>query len=224
MWYSYDGVSVMMKPQEMARKLGVSVRTLQRWDNDGKLVAYRNPYNMRYYTDEQYNAYVKDSVKKDRKQIAYARVSNSGQKDDLKNQIDFLRNYANGKGIILDDVIADIGSGLNYKRKNWNKLISEVMNGEIEAIYVTFKDRFVRFGYDWFEQLCKNNNTEIVVLNNPDLSPQQELAEDLISIIHVFSCRIYGLCKYKKQIGGDADVTGVQDGSRINGAAETDIC
>ena len=121
-------------------------------------------------------------------------------------------------------MITDLGSGLNYKRKNWNKLIIEVMQGDIATIYITFKDRFVRFGYDWFEQLCKKYNTDIVDLNNPDLSPQQELIEDLISIIHVFSCRIYGLRKYKKQIAGDSDVTGVQDGGRINGAAETDIC
>ena len=214
----------MMKPQEMAKRLGVSVRTLQRWDNEGKLVARRNPYNMRYYTEEQYNEYVKGSIQKQRKHIAYARVSNAGQKDDLKNQITFLRDFANGKGIILDDVITDIGSGLNYKRNNWNKLIAEVMNGDISVIYITFKDRFVRFGYDWFEQLCKKNNTEIVVLNNPDLSPQQELVEDLVSIIHVFSCRIYGLRKYKKQIAGDTDVTGVQNGSGINRAAETNIC
>jgi len=98
------------------------------------------------------------------------------------------------------------------------------MQGDISTIYITFKDRFVRFGYDWFEQLCKKFNTDIVVLNNPDLSPQQELVEDLISIIHVFSYRIYGLRKYKKQIAGDSDVTGVQDGNRINGSTETDIC
>jgi len=179
---------------------------------------------MRYYTDEQYNEYVSGSVRKQRKQIAYARVSNAGQKDDLKNQIAFLRDYANGKGIILDDVITDIGSGLNYKRKNWNSLLANIMQGEIETIYITFKDRFVRFGYEWFEQLCNKFQTGIVVLNNPDLSPQQELVEDLISIIHVFSCRIYGLRKYKKQIAGDSDVTGVQDGSKINRATEADIC
>ena len=224
MWYSNNGAIVMMKPQEMARRLGVSVRTLQRWDNEGKLVAYRNPHNMRYYTEEQFNEYMRCSVQKQRKQMGYARVSNAGQKDDLKNQIAFIRDYANGKGVILDDVITDIGSGLNYKRKNWNSLIAEIMQGGIATIYITFKDRFVRFGYDWFEQLCQKFQTEIVVLNNPELSPQQELVEDLISIIHVFSCRIYGLRKYKKQIAGDSDVTGVQDGGKINRATEADIC
>jgi predicted site-specific integrase-resolvase len=180
----------MLKPQEMANKIGVTVTTLQRWDRSGKLVANRTPTNRRYYTEEQLNEYL--GIKKDnpRKNVAYARVSNFGQKDDLKNQIEFLRNYVNGKGVILDDVIPDIASGLNYKRKKWNLLIDDIMSNKIDKIYVTYKDRFVRFGFDWFASLAKKFNTEIVVLNNPDLSPLEELTEDLISIIHVFSCRI----------------------------------
>lgn len=191
----------------MAERLGVSVRTLQRWDNDGTLPAYRTPTNRRYYTEEQYLNYIKANTTSTKQHIAYARVSNASQKDDLKNQITFLRNYANAQGIILNDVVTDIGSGLNYKRKKWNTLLDEVMSGNVDTIYITYKDRFVRFGYDWFEQLCSKFNTTIVVLNNPDLSPQQELVDDLISIIHVFSCRIYGLRKYKKKIEGDKDVS-----------------
>ena len=76
----------------------------------------------------------------------------------------------------------------------------------MDTIYITYKDRFVRFGYDWFEQLCLKFNTKIVILNNPDLSPQQEMVEDLVSIIHVFSCHIYGLRKYKKKIEEDEHV------------------
>lgn len=74
------------------------------------------------------------------------------------------------------------------------------MAGNVETIYVTYKDRFVRFGYDWFERLAQKFNTQIVVLNNPDLSPQEELTEDLLSIIHVFSSRLSGLRKYKKRL------------------------
>lgn len=74
------------------------------------------------------------------------------------------------------------------------------MNNEIDTIYITYNDRFVRFGYYWFESFCGKFDTKIIVLNNPDLSPQQELVEDLVSIIHVFSCRIYGLRKYKKRL------------------------
>lgn len=207
----------MFKPKEMAERLNVTVRTLQRWDNDGILKAYRTPTNRRYYTEEQYLEYKGQSqtVKDKRKVVAYARVSNNGQKDDLKNQVQFLRNFANGKGIILDDVITDIGSGLNYKRKKWNKLLYDVMDNQIKVIYITYKDRFVRFGYDWFENLCKKHNTEIVVLNNIETSPSQEMVDDMISIIHVFSCRLYGLRKYKTKIKNDRSLKG---GENDNGS------
>lgn len=194
----------MIRLNDMAKRLGVSVKTLQRWDREGILVAKRNPNNRRYYTEDQYLEYIGSSNKKDRKIIAYIRVSSNNQKDDLQNQITFIRNYVNAKGEILDDVIQDVGSGLNYNRKHWNNLLlNQIPKGEIEKIYITYKDRFVRFGFDWFERFCNHYNCEIVVINNPDTSPHQELIEDLISIIHVFSCRIYGLRKYKKDISLD---------------------
>ena len=193
----------MLKPKDFAEKIGVTVKTLQNWDNDGTLKAQRTPTNRRYYTEKQYLEYIGQGKSSQRKVVAYARVSNAGQKDDLANQVEFLRNYANGKGIILDEVITDIGSGLNYKRKKWNQLLDSIMSNEIDTVYITYKDRFIRFGYDWFEKLAHKFNTQIIVLNNPDLSPAEELTEDLISIIHVFSCRIYGLRKYKKKIEND---------------------
>ena len=113
----------MIRLNDMAKRLGVSVKTLQRWDREGILVAKRNPNNRRYYTEDQYLEYIGSSCKKDKKIIAYVRVSNNNQKDDLQNQITFIRNYVNAKGEILDDVIQDIGSGLNYNRKHWNDLL-----------------------------------------------------------------------------------------------------
>ena len=194
----------MIRLNDMAKRLGVSVKTLQRWDREGILVAKRNPNNRRYYTEDQYLEYIGSSRKKDKKIIAYVRVSNNNQKDDLQNQITFIRNYVNAKGEILDDVIQDIGSGLNYNRKHWNDLLfNQISKGEIGKIYITYKDRFVRFGFDWFERYCNHHDCEIVIINNPDTSPQKELIDDLISIIHVFSCRIYGLRKYKKDISVD---------------------
>lgn len=190
----------------MAQKLGVSISTLQRWDREGVLKAYRNPKNRRYYTEEQYLNYMGISDDKKRRVVTYSRVSGRNQKDDLNNQFNFIKNYCNAKGIIVDDYMSDIGSGLNYKRKNWNKLLDQVMNNEIETIYITYKDRFIRFGYDWFENLCHKFDTQIVVLNDKTTSPQQELVEDLISIIQVFSCRIYGLRKYKTDIKEDDDL------------------
>lgn len=190
------------KPKEMAKKLNVTVRTLQRWDRIGKLPAKRSPTNRRYYTDDQLLQFL-GKPQDDRKIVAYARVSTYGQKDDLRDQVAFIRQYANGKGIILDETITDIGSGLNYNRKKWNQLMRNVEKGKIKTIFITYKDRFIRFGFDWFERFCNEHNTEIIVLNNPDTSPDQELVDDVISIIHVFSCRLYGLRKYKNKIRHD---------------------
>lgn len=201
----------MIRLNEMAKRLNVSVKTLQRWDREGILIAKRTPTDRRYYTEDQYLEYIGSSTKSKRKTIAYVRVSGTNQKDDLRNQIMFIRNYVNAKGEILDDVIEDIGSGLNYNRKHWNDLLlNQIPKGEIEKIYITYKDRFVRFGFDWFERFCNHYNCEIVVINNADTSPQKELVDDLISIIHVFSCRIYGLRKYKKDISLDESL---QDGN-----------
>lgn len=181
----YDLVEVksMVRLNEMAKRLGVSVKTLQRWDKDGTLVAHRTPKNRRYYTEEQYLDYIGNCDLKKRKHIVYARVSNSKQKDDLKNQEEFLRTYINAKGIIPDDFLSDIGSGLNYKRKKWNQLLDEVMLGEIDTIYITYKDRFVRFGYDWFEAFCNKFNTKIEVLNNVNTSPAEKIYNERRPVI-----------------------------------------
>lgn len=203
----------MIKLKDMADRLGVSIKTLQRWDREGILVAKRTPTNRRYYTEEQYLSYVGKSQPKGLI-LAYTRVSSRNQIDDLTSQIEFLKHFVNANGEILDEVISDIGSGLNYNRKNWNKLLLDyVAKGLVSKIYITYKDRFVRFGFDWFERFCNYYNCEIVVVKNETTSPQQELVEDLISIIHVFSSRVYGLRKYKKELKVDESL---QDRNRPN--------
>lgn len=195
------------KLNEFAELVGVSVKTLQRWDKSGKLKAYRTPTDRRYYTHEQLLEYHGiSSESDDRRCVIYARVSTKSQKDDLENQTAFLQQFANARGWIVDECIQDIGSGLNYNRKSWNNLLDAVMNNEINKIIVSHKDRFVRFGFDWFERFCKKFQTEIVVVNNESLSPTEELVQDIVSILHVFSCRLYGLRKYKAKIKGDADI------------------
>ena len=192
------------KPKDFAELIGVSVKTLQRWDRNGTLKANRTPTDRRYYTYEQYLQFKGINTENDNRQIViYARVSTRNQKDDLHNQVSFLRQFCNAKGIIVDRCIEDYGSGLNYNRKKWNELLDEVMEQKIKTIIVTHKDRFIRFGYDWFEKFCMKFNTTIVVVNNEELSPQEELVQDIVSILHVFSCRLYGLRKYKKQIERD---------------------
>ena len=113
------------KPKDFAKMLGVTVRTLQKWDVAGKLKAFRTPTNRRFYTQEQLDVYMGNStrVQNQKKVILYARVSTAKQRDDLKNQVSFLREFVNARGVIVDRVMTDIGSGLNLKRKQWNELI-----------------------------------------------------------------------------------------------------
>jgi predicted site-specific integrase-resolvase len=194
------------KPKQFAELLNVSVKTLQRWDRDNILKAFRTPTNMRYYTHKQYLEFKGIKSDDSKKTVIYTRVSTNNQKNDLKNQIKFLQDYVNAKGIISDEVIQDIGSGLNYNRKHWNRLLVDCIENKVGKIVITHKDRFIRFGYDWFERFLQRYNVEIIVVNNELLSPQEELVQDIISILHVFSCRIYGLRKYKKKIQEDKDI------------------
>lgn len=211
------------KPKDFAELLGVSVKTLQRWDRDGILKANRTPTDRRYYTYDQFLQFKGLETKNDiRDTVIYARVSTKNQKDDLQNQVLFLRQFCNARGIIVDQCIEDFGSGLNYNRKKWNKLIDEVMENKIKTIVISSKDRFIRFGYDWFEKLCLKFNTKIIVVNNESLSPNEELVQDIISILHVFSCRLYGLRKYKNQIKEDDEIAKeLQDRNKTNARTDT---
>ena len=186
------------KIHEMAEKLGVSIKTLQRWDDTGQLRAKRTLGNHRYYTEDQYRAYLGISDDEPhRKVVAYVRVSSRGQRGELAQQIDCINTFTNASGIILDECIEDIGSGLNYNRPKWNELLQSVMNDEIQTIYITHKDRFVRFGFEWFEQLCRQHLTEIIVLNRVETNPTQELVEDIATIIQMFHGQAPELLKYK---------------------------
>ena len=212
------------KPKDFAELVGVSVKTLQRWDREGILKAYRTPTERRYYTYAQYLSFMGEGAKNDQREVViYARVSTRNQKDDLQNQVDFLRTFCNARGMIVDSCIEDIGSGLNYNRKKWNQLLDDVMDRKIKTIVISSKDRFIRFGFDWFEKFCLKFDTSIIVVNNDALSPNEELVEDIISILHVFSCRLYGLRKYKNKIKADEEIAKeLQDGNRSNTTAETD--
>ena len=211
--YTYGGIIMNTsnitnyKPGDFAELLGVSVKTLQRWDREGILKANRTPTDRRYYTYDQYLQFKGIKTEKDNRQtVIYARVSTRNQKEDLQNQVTFLRQFCNAKGMIVDQCIGEYGSGLNYNRKKWNQLLEEVMEQKIKTIVVTHQDRFIRFGYDWFERFCEKFHTTIVIVNNEELSPQEELVQDMLSILHVFSCRLYGLRKYKNQIKRDEEI------------------
>ena len=139
-----------------------------------------------------------NNVPQKRLVVTYSRVSSHGQKDDLKLQQSFIENFVASNGLQVDENLSDIGSGLNYERKNFLKILDLVEQNKIEKIIIAHKDRFVRFGFDYFQNFCKKHNTEILIINLDSCSPEQEFTEDLISIIHCFSSKLYGLRKYNK--------------------------
>jgi putative resolvase len=127
-------------------------------------------------------------------------VSSQSQKLDLQNQLAALRAYCQAKDFKVDEWIEEIGSGLNYQRQHFNRVMEEIELGRVQRLIVAHKDRLVRFGFEWFAAFCERHGTDLVIVNGDTLSPEQELVQDLLSVVHVFSARLYGLRSYKKVI------------------------
>ncbi|HLW01952.1 MAG TPA: IS607 family transposase [Ktedonobacterales bacterium] len=185
---------------QFARLTGRGVKTLQKWDRAGILKAHRTPTGRRYYTHDQYLEYRGLKATGAGKTIAYARVSTQGQKPDLQNQVAALRAYCQAQNIQVDEWVEEIGSGLNYQRKQFNRIMEEIELGRVQRLIIAHKDRLARFGFEWFAAFCERHGTDLVIVNGETLSPEQELVQDLLSIVHIFSARLYGLRSYKKVI------------------------
>jgi putative resolvase len=130
--------------------------------------------------------------------IAHARVSSVAQKPDLAHQLKALEAYSQQHSLKVDVWMSDIGSGLNYKRKQFNRLMEMVELDQVRRIIIAHRDRLVRFGYEYFEAFCERHHTEIVVINGETLSPERELVRDLIAIVTEFSARLHGLRSFRK--------------------------
>lgn len=197
------------KPHELASLLGVTVATLQRWDRMGQLPAKRNPSNRRYYTQDQVDAILGNAPERgttEGKVIIYARVSDASGGQKMRDQVGFLRQYANARGLIVDQVMEEYGSGMDYDRPKWNALLEDCLAGRVAMVLIAHEDRFVRFGYEWYQRLLSQHHTQIVVVNNEDLSPRTEIMEDLSSILTESADRIEGLGKYRNRINADKDI------------------
>ena len=177
--------------------LGVHPSTLRRWANDGRIEHIRSPGGRRLYNVD---AFLRESVGVT--VVCYARVSSYGQRDDLQSQVALLQSRYPGA-----EIVKDIGRGLNWKRKGLVALLERLHSGEKLCIVVAHKDRLARFGFELIEWLAKQNGGEVVVLDESSCSPEQELTEDILSILHTFSCRLSGLRKYRKQIKEDKSLS-----------------
>lgn len=179
---------------EFAENIGKTVQTLRNWDKNGSLKpSHITDGGTRYYSQEQLNHFlgIKGIVTNTKKIIGYCRVSSNKQKDDLERQIENVKTYMIAKGYSFD-VITDIGSGINYNKKGLNQLIDMITNSEVEKIVILYKDRLLRFGFEIIENLCTKYGTTIEIIDNTEKTEEQELVEDLIQIVTVFSCRLQG--------------------------------
>jgi putative resolvase len=191
----------MYTPAVFAKRVGVSVKTLQKWDRMGVLPAKRTITNRRYYTDEELAAALRlPRVQKERRTVAYCRVSSQAQKPDLANQRRVLEAFCTQRNIEVDEWMMEVGGGLNFKRKQFLSLVDAILEGQVERVILAHQDRLARFGYQLLVHLCETHQCELLVMNTEELSPEQELVQDLLTITHCFSSRLYGLRNYRKAL------------------------
>ena len=179
-----------LRPGEACRLLKIDRKTLYNWEKKGKIKCDRTRGGQRrVLKTDVLPDYKPTRPEITKRKICYCRVSTSSQKEDLARQVRFFkRKYPDY------EIIKDIGSGLNSKRKGFNAILDAGIKGTVEEIVVTHKDRFCRFNFDVFEGIIKRfSNGRIVVLNRKRSSPEEELVEDLLAIVTVFSARLHGL-------------------------------
>jgi len=177
-----------LRPKEVREILKISDKTIYNWEKSGKLTCVRTRGGDRRFLKSDIFPQLKEEPKKKRR-VCYCRVSTRSQKDDLERQVKFFeQEYPEY------EIVKDIGSGLNSKRKGFNSILDSGIRGNLGEVVVTHRDRFCRFNFDIFERIIKeHSNGTIVVLDKTETSPEQEVVTDLLSIITVFSARVHGL-------------------------------
>jgi len=185
---------------EFAKIIGKAPSTVRRWDAEGILKAKRGLSNQRFYEESDINLALGSKIKAPIYVVVYCRVSSKWQADDLKTQVKAMQAFCLNQGLAVDQWIEEIGGGMNFQRKHFNEIMQRIERREINTLVIAHKDRLTRFGFEYFERFATLHGCKLLVANQEMLSPQQEMVEDLMTIVHTFSCRLYGLRNYKKQI------------------------
>lgn len=171
----------------------ISRSTLYRWDAKGKIHVIRTPSGVRKFSVKDIRNIIHgDSPPPEKTKIAYARVSSRKQVDDLERQKEFLQ-------LQFPDhlIVSDIGSGINWKRKGLRTILEQTMQGKVSEVVVSHRDRLSRFAFELLEFILASNGTKLIVLDKEEnKSPESELTSDIISILHVYSCRSNGKRRY----------------------------
>jgi len=199
MWHN-TYMSYLVPIGVAARELGVHPDSLRRWEREGRIEpAERTPGGRRRYDLAKLRHLAQHKAPSVRTTIAYARVSTNGQKDDLTRQVALLESFCAAQGWSYE-VIFDVGSGLNYHKRGLQQLISRIASGEVGRLVISHKDRLVRFGSELVFSLCEHFGTEVVIINaSEESSFEEDLAQDVIEIVTVFSARLYGSRSHKNK-------------------------
>ena len=188
-----------MSINEAAIELGVSKGTLRRWEREGKIKPERTQGGTRRYSMAILKPHLIHRDKTLKQTIGYARVSSHDQKDDLVRQEKMLEMYCASQGWQFE-IISDLGSGMNYRKRGLKKLLSMILDGEMNRLVLTHKDRLLRFGAELVFAICEEKQIEIVIINQGDEPTfEEELAKDVLEIITVFSARLYGSRSHKNK-------------------------
>jgi len=186
--------------KEAADLLGVSTSTMRRWENEGRLIPdERTEGNQRRYKLSSIRPEFVRADNSKKKTIAYARVSSRDQKEDLERQKKVLEMFCSANGWCYE-LIADLGSGMNYYKKGLKYLLNQILEDGVDRLIITHKDRLLRFGAELVFAICAAKKVEVVILNQGDESSfEEDLAEDVLEIITVFSARLYGSRSHKNK-------------------------
>ncbi len=181
---------------KFSKIVGVTPQTLRNWDKTGKLKPHHTTENgYRYYSEEQLKQVLRTKPKS-RTIVGYCRVSSPKQKDDLERQIENVKTYLLAQGKPFE-IISDVGSGINCRRKGLLELLDRINQGEVEKVVILYKDRLSRFGFELIEYMASLHGCEIEIIDNTQKTEQEELVEDLVQIITVFSCKLQGKRAHK---------------------------
>ncbi|WP_157560729.1 IS607 family transposase, partial [Hydrogenivirga sp. 128-5-R1-1] len=192
----------LLTPKEASKLLGVSTRTIQRWDKQGLIKVIRTPKGRRRIPLSEIKRILSQTIN-DRRAVIYARVSSQKQNNDgnLERQVERILKYAKEHNYEVIKIFKDTASGINDKRKNFWKMIQFIKENQVPYLIVEFEDRLTRFGIQYIKALLEEYGTQIVIIENKMTKDKtQELVEDLITIITSFTARIYGARsqKFKK--------------------------
>lgn len=189
---------VDMKSKEVLKLLGITRPTLTSYVKSGKIGVVKNPNGFYSYNSNDVFSIVGKTTKRD---IAiYCRVSTTKQKSDLTNQVNFVKKYLEVQGIPLNKEFIEVGSGMSFNRKMFNDLLFEVLDYKIEKLYISNKDRLCRLSFNLLKDLFSRFGCEIIVINDIDssISKENEIFEDIISMLHCFAMKMYSSRRKKK--------------------------